>query len=39
MLGPAMHLSLHEPPNTDKTLRTLMESGNEGIARIHGMGL
>jgi hypothetical protein len=39
MLGPAMHLSLHEPPNNEKTLRTLMESGNEGIARIHGMGL
>jgi hypothetical protein len=39
MLGPAMHLPLHDPLNDDRTLRTLMESGNEGIARIHGMGL
>jgi hypothetical protein len=38
MLGPAMHLPLNDPPNR-ATLRTLMESGNEGIARIHGMGL
>lgn len=38
MLGPAMHLPLNDPPNK-ATLRTLMESGNEGIARIHGTGL
>jgi len=39
MLGPAMDLPLFEPPNNHRTLRALMESGNEGIARIHGMGL
>jgi hypothetical protein len=39
MLGPAMHLPLDEPQIKDRTLRTLMESGNEGIAKAQGAGL
>lgn len=39
MLGPAMLLPLDEPSYKGRTLRTLMESGNEGIARIQGAGL
>ncbi|CCV03321.1 conserved hypothetical protein [Mesorhizobium metallidurans STM 2683] len=39
MLGPAMHLALDEPSVKGRTLRTLMETGNEGIARIQGAGL
>jgi hypothetical protein len=39
MLGPAMHLPLDEPSLKGRTLRTLMESGNEGLARIQGIGL
>lgn len=39
MLGPAMHLPLDEPQINGRTLRTLMESGNEGIAQVHGAGL
>src|SRR5579871_1451606 len=39
MLGPAMHLSLQESQGDDKTLRTLMESGSEGIAQVRGSGL
>jgi len=36
MLGPAMHLPLSAPT---QTLWTLMESGDEGIARVQGIGL
>jgi hypothetical protein len=39
MLGPAMQLPLDEPSHRGRTLRTLMESGNEGIALILGDGL
>ncbi len=39
MVGPAMHLSLNEPQVSGRTLKALMESGQEGIARIHGAGL
>jgi hypothetical protein len=33
MLGPAMHL----PLSGDMTLRTMMDSGNEGIAKAVGI--
>ncbi|RWC59485.1 MAG: hypothetical protein EOS56_14345 [Mesorhizobium sp.] len=39
MLGPAMGLPLDEPQITGRTLRTLMETGNEGMARVQGAGL
>jgi hypothetical protein len=39
MLGPAMHLPLSDPLDKDRTLRSLMEAGSEGIARIQGVGL
>lgn len=39
MLGPAMHLSLNEPQISDRTLRSMMHAGGEGIARIQGVGL
>jgi hypothetical protein len=35
MIGPAMHLPLGE----SRTLRTLMETGNEGIGKVLGAGL
>lgn len=39
MLGPAMELPLDEPQITGRTLRTLLETGDEGMARPHGLGL
>ena len=39
MLGPAMQLPLNEPQTSGRTLRSLMQEGNEGIAQVHGMGL
>jgi hypothetical protein len=39
MLGPAMDLPLNEPQITGRTLRTLMQAGNDGIAQVHGVGL
>ncbi|WP_352746008.1 trypsin-like peptidase domain-containing protein [Mesorhizobium sp. M0185] len=39
MLGPAMHLPLDEPQITGRTLRTLMDTGNEGMAQVQGAGL
>ena len=39
MLGPAMHLPLHEPGISDRTLKEMMESDAEGIARVYGAGL
>jgi hypothetical protein len=39
MLGPAMQLPLDEPQISGRTLGTLMEEGNEGIAQVHGAGL
>ncbi len=36
MLGPVMHLPLTEG---GQTLRTMMETGNEGITRVQGQGL
>ncbi|MCH8187914.1 MAG: hypothetical protein IIB66_04280 [Proteobacteria bacterium] len=35
MMGPVMHLPMME----NVSLKSLMESGNEGIAEIHGVGL
>ncbi len=39
MLGPVMDLPLNEQQTHERTLRSLMEQGNEGIAKVHGMGL
>lgn len=39
MLGPAMDLKLDEPNIKNRSLRSLMESGNEGMARAIGAGL
>ena len=39
MLGPAMELPLDEPQTRGRTLRSLMQMGNEGCAQVHGMGL
>lgn len=39
MLGPAMDLPIDEPNAVGRTLRSLMEAGTEGIARITGVGL
>lgn len=39
MLGPAMDLPLDEPGTSGRTLKSLMESGNEGIAQVFGVGL
>ena len=39
MLGPAMHLPLSDPDNTDRTLVSLLESGNEGMTKAEGSGL
>lgn len=39
MLGPAMHLPLNDPDNADRTLASLLKSGNEGMARVEGAGL
>jgi len=35
MIAPAMHLPLAE----NRTLRAMMDTGNEGIAKAHGVGL
>ncbi|MEP6066046.1 MAG: hypothetical protein ABJ246_09435 [Paracoccaceae bacterium] len=39
MLGPAMHLRLGELDHPDRTLASLLESGNEGMAKVEGVGL
>jgi len=39
MLGPAMDLGLDEPQITDRSLRNLLENGNEGMPKIEGAGL
>jgi hypothetical protein len=39
MLGPAMHLPLAGPWDEGRTLRTVMETGSEGMAIVRGMGL
>lgn len=39
MLGPAMDLPMDEPGIQGRTLRTLLEYGNEGMAQVHGKGL
>lgn len=39
MLGPAMELTMSEPDCSDRTLRRLLEQGNEGMAIVHGLGL
>ena len=39
MLGPAMELPLDEPQTSGRTLRSLTQAGNEGIAQVSGMGL
>ncbi len=39
MLGPAMDLPLDEPGVKGRTLRTLMQGGNEGITKVRGIGL
>lgn len=39
MLGPAMDLRLDEPGVANRTLRSLLKSGSEGMAQVHGDGL
>jgi hypothetical protein len=39
MVGPAMHLPIDEPKVSGRTLRILMDQGNDGIAQAQGMGL
>lgn len=39
MLGPVMQLTLDEPGISGRTLKSLMEAGNEGIAKVFGPGL
>lgn len=39
MLGPAMELPLDEPELRGRSLRTLLENGNEGMALVRGVGL
>jgi hypothetical protein len=39
MLSPAMDLRLDEPPNIGRSLRDLLESGNEGMTIAIGKGL
>lgn len=39
MLGPAMNLRLDEPHIIGQSLRSLLESGTEGIAKVEGIGL
>ena len=39
MLGPAMHLPLDDGHHTDQTLASLLQSGNEGMAKVEGTGL
>lgn len=39
MLGPTMDLRLDEPQITNRSLRSLLEYGNEGMSKIEGMGL
>ena len=39
MLGPAMNLGLDESHTTNRSLRSLLESGNEGMAIARGAGL
>ncbi len=39
MLGPAMNLGLDEPQVSNRSLRSLLASGNQGMAKIMGEGL
>jgi hypothetical protein len=39
MLGPAMELPLDEPELKGRSLRTLLENGNEGMSLVRGAGL
>jgi hypothetical protein len=39
MLGPAMELPLDEPEVRGRSLRTLLEHGNEGMSQVYGVGL
>ena len=39
MLGPTLDLRLDEPQITNRSLRNLIENGNEGMAKIEGTGL
>jgi hypothetical protein len=39
MLGPAMQLPLDDPENSDRTLADLLRAGNEGMAKVEGIGL
>jgi hypothetical protein len=39
MLGPAMHLPLDDSHHADRTLASLLQSGNEGMTKVEGVGL
>jgi hypothetical protein len=39
MLGPAMDLGMETDTGVSQTLRSLMNTGSEGIARVQGAGL
>lgn len=39
MLGPVMDLGLDEPEITNRSLRELLEDGNEGMSKVVGAGL
>jgi hypothetical protein len=39
MLGPAMEFPLDEPELKGRSLRTLLENGNEGMSLVRGVGL
>ncbi|WP_043626757.1 trypsin-like peptidase domain-containing protein [Ensifer sp. ZNC0028] len=39
MLGPAMDLPMNEPELQGRSLRLLLQEGNEGMAQVHGAGL
>jgi len=39
MLGPAMQLPLDCPENANRTLAGLLQTGNEGMAKVEGVGL
>ncbi|MBW8298559.1 MAG: serine protease [Hydrogenophaga sp.] len=39
MLGPAMQLPMDEPEVAGRSLRRLLEDGNEGMSQVHGAGL
>ncbi|TCU17898.1 trypsin-like peptidase domain-containing protein [Rhizobium sullae] len=39
MLGPTMELPMNEPEVRGRSLRTLLETGNEGMAQVQGVGL